>query len=109
MQETTLVNIEMPKNLSFVANYSPQGVKMVIIVPKIYHKDIQKFKNPIKVVVEDMAKKLTFIGNYGQQGVKMVIIIPKIYHKDIQKFKKPINVIVADADLGMATISSAGG
>ena len=27
---------------------------MVIIVPKIYHKDIQKFKNPIKVVVQDM-------------------------------------------------------
>ena len=44
----------MAKKLSFVANYSTQGVKMIIIVPKAHHKDIQKFKNPIKVVIEDM-------------------------------------------------------
>ena len=44
----------MAKKLSFVANYRPQGVKMIIIVPKTPHKDIQKFKNPIKVVIEDM-------------------------------------------------------
>ena len=57
MQKSTLVeddNIDMAKKLSFVANYSTQGVKMIIIVPKAHHKDIQKFKNPIKVVIEDM-------------------------------------------------------
>ena len=55
MQKTTLVNnTDMAKRLTFVANYGVQGVKMVITVPKAYHKDLQKFKNPIKIVIEDM-------------------------------------------------------
>ena len=63
MQKTTLVDVEMPKKLSFIANYGTQGEKMVIIVPKAYHKDLQKFKKPIKVVVEDMDLGMTTISS----------------------------------------------
>jgi hypothetical protein len=54
MQKTTLSELDMAKRLSFVANYGIQGEKMIIIVPKNYHKDLQKFKKPVKVIVEDM-------------------------------------------------------
>ena len=53
----------MAKKLSFIANYSTQGEKMIIIIPKTSHKDIQKFKNPIKVVVEDMDLGMTTHSN----------------------------------------------
>jgi hypothetical protein len=51
MQKTTL---EMTKKLSFVAKYGIQGEKMIIIVPKTYHKDLIKFRKPVKVTVEEM-------------------------------------------------------
>ena len=64
MQKSTLVNnIDMAKKLSFIANYGTQGEKMVIIVPKAYHKDLQKFKKPIKVIVEDMDLGMTTISS----------------------------------------------
>jgi hypothetical protein len=68
MQKTTLVNVDMAKKLSFIANYSTQGQKMIIIVPKPHHKDIQKFKNPIKVVVEDMDLGMTTISGSGSKS-----------------------------------------
>ena len=33
------------------------------IVPKAYHKDLQKFKKPIKVIVEDIALGMTTISS----------------------------------------------
>ena len=45
---------EMGKNMTFVAKYSPQGNKMIIIVPKEHHSAIKKLKNPLKVVVEEI-------------------------------------------------------
>ena len=53
MQMSTLSD-DMAKKLSFIAKYGVQGEKMIIIVPKPYHKDLLKFKKPVKVVVEDM-------------------------------------------------------
>jgi hypothetical protein len=44
----------MTKKLSFVAKYGIQGEKMIIIVPKTYHKDLIKFRKPVKVTVEEM-------------------------------------------------------
>ena len=46
MQKSTL-DLEMAKRMSFIAKHSPQGEKILIIVPKPYHKDLQKFKNPL--------------------------------------------------------------
>jgi hypothetical protein len=70
MQKTTLVNVhgDMAKKLSFIANYGTQGEKMVIIVPKAYHKDIQKFKKPIKVVVEDMDLGMTTVSGSSSKS-----------------------------------------
>lgn len=44
----------MTKSMTFVAKYSPQGNKMIIIVPKEHHSTIKKLKNPLKVNVEEI-------------------------------------------------------
>jgi len=44
--------LEMGKKMTFVAKYSPQGNKVIIIVPKEHHDAIAKLKNPLKVSVE---------------------------------------------------------
>jgi hypothetical protein len=51
MPKSTLV---MGKKMTFVAKYSPQGNKMIIIVPKIHHQEIRKLKNPLKILVEEI-------------------------------------------------------
>ena len=51
MQKFTLA---MVKKMSFVAKYSPQGNKVIIIVPKEHHAAISKLKNPLKVMVEEI-------------------------------------------------------
>lgn len=43
----------MGRKMIFVAQYSPQGNKIIIIVPKVEHASIQKLKNPLKVTVEE--------------------------------------------------------
>lgn len=53
MQKSTL-DLEMAKRTSFIAKHSPQGEKILILVPKPYHKDLQKFKNPLRGIVEEM-------------------------------------------------------
>ncbi len=40
--------LDMGKKMTFVAKYSPQGNKVIIIVPKEYHEAISKLKNPPK-------------------------------------------------------------
>jgi hypothetical protein len=40
--------------MTFVAKYSPQGNKVIIIVPKVEHDSISKLKNPLKVTVEEI-------------------------------------------------------
>jgi hypothetical protein len=45
---------ELRKSMTFVAKYSPQGNKMIIIVPKEHHSAIKKLKNPLKVIVEEI-------------------------------------------------------
>ena len=44
----------MVKKMSFVVKYSPQGNKVIIIVPKEHHSAISKLKNPLKVMVEEI-------------------------------------------------------
>jgi hypothetical protein len=44
----------MGKKMTFVAKYSPQGNKVIIIVPKVEHDSIRKLKNPLKVTVEEI-------------------------------------------------------
>ena len=44
----------MVRKMSFVARYSPQGDKVIIIVPKLDHDSIRKFKNPLKVTIEEI-------------------------------------------------------
>jgi hypothetical protein len=51
MQKSSL---EMGKKMTFVAKYSPQGNKVIIIVPKEHHDAISKLKNPLKVLVEEI-------------------------------------------------------
>jgi hypothetical protein len=46
--------LEMGKKMTFVAKYSPQGNKVIIIVPKEHHEAISKLKNPLKVIVEEI-------------------------------------------------------
>lgn len=48
--------LEMGKKMMFVAKYSPQGNKIIIIVPKVEHDSIQKFKNPLKVTIEEIVE-----------------------------------------------------
>jgi hypothetical protein len=45
---------EMGKKMTFVAKYSPQGDKIIIIVPKAQHDSIRKLKNPLKVTAEEI-------------------------------------------------------
>lgn len=52
MPKTTLE--EMGKNMTFVAKHSPQGNKIIIIVPKEHHSAIKKLKNPLKVTVDEI-------------------------------------------------------
>jgi hypothetical protein len=40
--------------MEFVAKYSPQGNKVIIIVPKEHHNAISKFKNPLHITVEEI-------------------------------------------------------
>jgi hypothetical protein len=42
------------KKMEFVAKCSPQGDKVIIIVPKVYHETIKKLKNPLRVMVEEI-------------------------------------------------------
>jgi hypothetical protein len=46
--------LAMGKKMAFVGKYSPQGDKIIIIVPKAQHDSIQKLKNPLKVTVEEI-------------------------------------------------------
>jgi hypothetical protein len=48
---------EIFKDLIFLANYSKQGDKIAIFVPKQYHERIREFTNPIKVTVEEAVLK----------------------------------------------------
>jgi hypothetical protein len=106
MQKTTLA---MNKKLQFEAKYGIQGVKMIIIVPKTYHKEMLKIKKPVKVIINDSQlsiKELSFVADYGMQGEKMIIIIPKRYHTDVDtlKFKNPIKVTIVDMNLGIKAV-----
>jgi len=40
----------------FVAPISKQGNKLLIIVPVVYHKSINKLNNPLKVTVEEIVE-----------------------------------------------------
>ena len=52
----SLYTLEMGKKMTFVAKYSPQGNKVIIIVPKVEHNSIQKLKNPLKITVEEIVE-----------------------------------------------------
>jgi hypothetical protein len=45
---------QMGKNMTLVAKHSPQGNKIIIIVPKEHHSTVRKLKNPLKVTVEEI-------------------------------------------------------
>ncbi len=49
-----MLETEMGKKISFVAKYGPMGDKVIIIVPKEYHGQIQKMKNPLKITAEEI-------------------------------------------------------
>lgn len=52
MQKTT---IDMTKRkMVLVANYSPQGDKVIIIIPKHYHDTIKKLRNPLHITLEEI-------------------------------------------------------
>ena len=52
----SMYTLEMGKKMTFVAKYSHQGNKIIIIVPKVEHDSIQKLKNPLKITVEDIVE-----------------------------------------------------
>lgn len=45
---------EMVKKMVFVATHSKQGDKAIIIVPKSVRDAVRKFKNPLKVTIEEI-------------------------------------------------------
>jgi hypothetical protein len=51
-----MYTLKMAKKMTFVAKYSSQGNKIIIIVPKVEHGSIQKLKNPLKVTVEEIVE-----------------------------------------------------
>ena len=55
MPKSTLdLETEMGKKTNFVAPWASQGDKRIIIIPKHLHASIEKFKNPLKVTVEEI-------------------------------------------------------
>jgi len=40
--------------VEFRAGYTEMGDKLIIIVPKNYHRDIKKMDKPISVIVEEL-------------------------------------------------------
>lgn len=46
----------MVNKVDFRAGYTEMGTKLIIIVPKNYHKDILKMNKPIQVTVEEIAE-----------------------------------------------------
>ena len=52
----SMYTLEMGKKMTFVAKYSHQGNKIIIIVPKVEHDSIQKLKNPLKITVEEIVE-----------------------------------------------------
>ena len=52
MQKHTLDLVK--KKMEFVAKYSPQGNKVIIIVPKPHHTAISKLKNPLHITIEEI-------------------------------------------------------
>jgi hypothetical protein len=42
------------KEVTFRANYTEMGEKLIIIVPKNYHNDIKKMSKPIEVIVKEL-------------------------------------------------------
>jgi hypothetical protein len=48
--------LQLGKKMTFVAKYSPQGNKVIIIVPKQHHNDIKKMKNPLKIIAEEIVE-----------------------------------------------------
>jgi hypothetical protein len=44
------------KEVTFRANYTEMGEKLIIVVPKNYHNDIKKMSKPIEVVVKDITE-----------------------------------------------------
>jgi len=54
MQKNTIDLDLTKKKMEFVAKYSPQGDKVIVIVPKEHHDSIKKLKNPLHVMVEEI-------------------------------------------------------
>jgi hypothetical protein len=50
----SMYTLKMVKKMTFVAKYSSQGNKIIIIVPKLEHGSINKLKNPLKITVEEI-------------------------------------------------------
>ncbi|MFZ0366892.1 MAG: hypothetical protein WAL21_04335 [Nitrososphaeraceae archaeon] len=42
------------KKMDFVAKYSPQGNKVIIIIPKEHNDSIKNLKNPLHALVEEI-------------------------------------------------------
>jgi hypothetical protein len=42
------------KKMDFVAKYSPQENKVIIIIPKEHNDSIKKLKNPLHALVEEI-------------------------------------------------------
>jgi len=42
------------KNFACVARWGKQGDKRIIVVPKEYHKKLEKYTNPVKVTIEEI-------------------------------------------------------
>jgi hypothetical protein len=49
-----MLETELGKKITFVAKYGRMGDKVILIVPKEYHVQIQKMKNPLKITAEEI-------------------------------------------------------
>lgn len=54
MPKNTIDLDMVKKKMEFVAKYSEQGDKVIIIVPKQYHDLIRKLKNPLLINAEEI-------------------------------------------------------
>ena len=51
-----VIELGKQKEVNFRASYTRMGNKLIIIVPKKYHEDIERMDRPVEVVVKEIEK-----------------------------------------------------
>ncbi len=90
----------------FVATLSSMGDKIVIFVPKLYHKQIQPLLNKQVIVrLKDLfegpekSTEVKYIGSVSPMGIQYIVYVLKRFHKDVKPLiRKEITVCLKEAN-----------